>query len=61
MHRYFVSYAHSHGFGNCWLTLTRQIHDNADTTVLGETISADFGVIDPVILFFQLIETTKEA
>ncbi len=51
MIRYFISYHHRAGFGNCWLDLPRSITGNADTTTLQDMISKQRGAEDVVILF----------
>lgn len=58
-YRYFVSYAHVHGFGCIQIQRSQPVTDMRHVKAMRELI-AQQGVRDPVILNFQLFPTNEQ-
>lgn len=53
MIRYFVSYSHSRGFGNCQVSLKRPIRSHEDIAAVADLIRRNNGLDGVVVISFQ--------
>ena len=63
-YRYFISYAHEDGFGNCVIALDGKIDNPSDLLKISKMIKARsegncMVCKNPIVLFYQLLSTEK--